>query len=92
MTALAGLWYRHGGEYGESSEGAVTRMLDAQAIYGPEPAARRTSGTTTLGRRLYSLLPEDYHDRGPVSGGRLGVGSSRNSGKDSADCNDRPNA
>ena len=70
MTALAGLWCRRGeGARGESPEGAVTRMLDAQAIYGPEPAARRTSGTTTLGRRLYSLLPEDDHDRGPVSGG-----------------------
>lgn len=65
MTALAGLW----GLRGEGSEGPVGRMLDAQAIYGPEPAARRTLGETTLGRRLYSLLPEDDFDRGPVLGG-----------------------
>ncbi|NTS66785.1 asparagine synthetase B [Sphingomonas sp. HHU CXW] len=67
MTALAGLWDRRGVQ--GAWEGAVGRMLDAQAIYGPEPAARRTLGEATLGRRLFSLLPEDDFDRGPVSGG-----------------------
>lgn len=67
MTALAGLWDRRGGR--SAGEGAVGRMLDAQAVYGPEPAARRTLGEATLGRRLFSLLPEDDHDRGPISGG-----------------------
>ncbi|WP_294356844.1 asparagine synthase-related protein [uncultured Sphingomonas sp.] len=67
MTALAGLWDRRGGQ--STGEGAVGRMLDAQAIYGPEPAARRTLGEATLGRRLFSLLPEDDFDRGPVLGG-----------------------
>ena len=57
MTALAGLWDRRGKQ--GAGEGAVGRMLDAQAVYGPEPAARRTFGTVTLGRRLFSLLPED---------------------------------
>ncbi|WP_294190482.1 asparagine synthase-related protein [uncultured Sphingomonas sp.] len=67
MTALAGLWDRRGGQ--GAGEGAVGRMLDAQAVYGPEPAARRTLGEATLGRRLFSLLSEDDFDRGPVSGG-----------------------
>lgn len=65
MTALAGLWSRRD----EATEAAVGGMLDAQAIYGPEPAARRTLGATTLGRRLFPLLPEDQFDRGPVAGG-----------------------
>lgn len=65
MTALAGLWCRRG----DGTEGRVGRILDAQAMYGPEPAARRTMANTTLGRRLYSLLAEDDHDRGPVIGG-----------------------
>ena len=65
MTALAGLWSRRG----DGSDGAVGRMLDAQAIYGPDPAVRRTLGGTTLGRRLFASLPEDDHDRGPASGG-----------------------
>lgn len=65
MTALAGLWSRRGDDTGA----AVGRMLDAQAMWGPEPAARRTLGAATLGRRLWALLPEDDHDRGPVAGG-----------------------
>jgi len=68
MTALAGLWRRRPGWAG-GGEDAVGRMLDAQAIYAPEPAVRRTSGETTLGRRLFALVPEDEHDRGPVVGG-----------------------
>jgi asparagine synthase (glutamine-hydrolysing) len=64
MTALAGLWDRRR----TTTEGAVGRMLDAQAIYGPEMPARRSLGDVTLGRRLYSLLPEDDYDRGPVIG------------------------
>ncbi len=65
MTALAGLWSRRG----ETTEGTVGRMLDAQASFGPEPAIRRTLDGATLGRRLYPLIPEDDFDRGPVSGG-----------------------
>jgi len=65
MTALAGLWSRRD----EATARVVGRMLDAQAAYGPEPAIHRTLGDTTLGRRLYPLLPEDDLDRGPVMGG-----------------------
>lgn len=65
MTALAGLWSRAGIDTGP----LVRRMLDGQAMYGPEPAALRTSGEVTLGRRLYPMLVEDDLDRGPVAGG-----------------------
>lgn len=65
MTALAGLWSRRSG----TPETAVGQMLDAQAIYGPDPAVRRTLGPTSLGRRLFPLLVEDALDRGPVMGG-----------------------
>lgn len=70
MTALAGFW-----SFGGASDAAQTcsRMLQAQQVYAPAAAAVRSAGPVTLGRRLFSLLPEDRHDRGPVEaeGGAL---------------------
>lgn len=63
MTALAGLWSFGGGP---DPSAACSRMLDAQALYGPERPAIWSDGRIALGRRLYRLLPEDSFDRGPV--------------------------
>lgn len=64
MTALAGFW-----SFGDSAEVANSceRMLAAQRVYAPDPAVCRTDGTISIGRRLFSLLPEDKFDRGPVT-------------------------
>jgi asparagine synthase (glutamine-hydrolysing) len=42
-------------------------MLSAQAIYGPHSEAQWGDGDVSLGRRLFRLLPEDVHDRGPIA-------------------------
>ena len=65
MTALAGLW---------SFEGADTAtpcaaMLRAQSIYGPDGMVQETLRGISTGRALCRRLPEDIHDRGPISGG-----------------------
>ncbi len=44
-------------------------MLKAQQVYGPGPPAIRTEGAIALGRRLFQTLPEDAHDKAPVTGG-----------------------
>jgi len=43
-------------------------MLKAQQIYGPHHEAQWAEGPLAIGRRLFRLLPEDVHDRGPVIG------------------------
>lgn len=67
MTALAGFW-----SFGASVDprGAVDRMLRAQSIYAPAPPVAVAAGDVALGRRLFSLLPEDRFDRGPALSGR----------------------
>jgi len=66
VTALAGFW-----ALGAPREpgGAVERMLKAQSVYAPAAPAIATLGDVALGRRLYRLLDEDVHDRGPVTAG-----------------------
>ena len=44
-------------------------MLRAQQVYAPAPPALWSAGDIALGRRLFSTLPEDRFDRGPVTGG-----------------------
>lgn len=82
MTALAGYWDFSGpGEAVRQCE----RMLAAQQIYGPEPAACRSDGGISLGRRLFPLLPEDRYDRGPsvaAGGSRLLVADIRLDNRD----------
>jgi asparagine synthase (glutamine-hydrolysing) len=63
MTAIAGIW-RFGGA---ADVRACTRMLNAQAVYAPDPPAQRELGALAMGRRLWKLLPEDRFDRGPVA-------------------------
>ena len=48
-------------------------MLRSQAVYGPDGSAQRPTGEIAMGRALFRTLPEDAHDRGPVTGagGRL---------------------
>jgi asparagine synthase (glutamine-hydrolysing) len=42
-------------------------MLNAQAVFAPDPPAFWSDGgDVALGRRLWKLLPEDRFDRGPI--------------------------
>jgi len=69
MTALAGFW-----DFGDGrARDACARMLKAQQMYGPHDGAQTGDGAMAMGRQLYRLLPEDIHDRGPVTSanGRL---------------------
>jgi len=66
MTALAGVWRFDGRPDAAAS---CTRILAAQAIYAPDPAAQWAEGDVAFGRRLFRLLPEDSHDRQPLIGG-----------------------
>lgn len=70
MSAIAGVWrFDHKPE----AEGDCARMLAAQQIYGPHEEAQWSGGQLALGRRLYSVLPEDCYDRQPLhsADGRL---------------------
>jgi asparagine synthase (glutamine-hydrolysing) len=65
MTALAGFW-----SFGSAEPPPrCARMLKSQALYGPDGAAQWDGRSISLGRRLFRILPEDAHDRGPVAGG-----------------------
>jgi asparagine synthase (glutamine-hydrolysing) len=44
-------------------------MLAAQAPYAPAEPVQISTAEIALGRRLFSLLPEDRFDLGPVTGG-----------------------
>ncbi|HEX9932207.1 MAG TPA: asparagine synthetase B, partial [Allosphingosinicella sp.] len=66
MSALAGLWRWDGRP--DAAEGC-RRMLAAQHIYGPHANDDWSAGVVALGRRLFRTLPEDAHDRQPLTGG-----------------------
>ena len=66
MSALAGVW-NFDGKPGAGQ--ACERMLAAQAIYGPHDGSLLDNGAIALGRRLFRTLPEDKHDRQPLTGG-----------------------
>ncbi|MEO9212203.1 MAG: asparagine synthetase B, partial [Caulobacteraceae bacterium] len=63
MSAIGGMW-----RWGEGPDPAeeCTRILAAQAIYGPHDAGQWAGSEAALGRRLWRLLPEDFHDRQPL--------------------------
>ena len=65
MTALAGFWATDGGA---DPAVACERMLRTQQVYAPDPSKVKSDGHVALGRRLFKLLPEDAHDRGPAIG------------------------
>ena len=69
MTAIAGYWNLDGG--GGSADRCRT-MLGALSAYGPHASDVGEAGSLALGRNLYRILPEDAHDRQPLSssGGR----------------------
>lgn len=82
MTALAGLW-----SFGSAIDvvRSCERMLGAQQVYAPEPPATWIDGQVILGRRLFRILPEDMHDRGPTvssDGGRVLVADIRLDNRD----------
>lgn len=66
MTALAGLWHFDGQPDVANS---CSRMLAAQAVYGPQAGAQWSGSDVALGRRLMPFLPEDVFDRQPLIGG-----------------------
>jgi asparagine synthase (glutamine-hydrolysing) len=65
MTALAAFW----GEGPPGASSACRDMLEAQAIYGREPAAVAADGDAAIGRKLHACLPQDRFDPGPLTGG-----------------------
>lgn len=66
MTALAGYWSLGGAD---EPRDRCDRMLRAQQVYAPAAPSVWSGGDIALGRRLFVTLPEDRHDRGPVTGG-----------------------
>jgi asparagine synthase (glutamine-hydrolysing) len=66
MSAIAGVWTTGSGPDPAAS---CQRMLRAQDIYGPDASDRWDGGEISLGRNLFRILPEDDHDRQPLSGG-----------------------
>jgi asparagine synthase (glutamine-hydrolysing) len=64
VTALAGFW-RYEGRSDQQLR--CERMLKAQQVYAPASISLRCTGAAALGRRLFSLLPEDRFDHGPVA-------------------------
>jgi asparagine synthase (glutamine-hydrolysing) len=70
VSALAGIWYFDGNP---AAEADCARMLAAQEIYGPHDGRAWSEGGLALGRRLFRTLPEDIHDRQPLTSrdGRL---------------------
>jgi asparagine synthase (glutamine-hydrolysing) len=80
MTALAGYW-SFGNETGAAK--CCARMLDGQQAYAPEAPVSRAEGPIAMGRRLFSTLPEDEYDLGPVeSGGRILIADVRLDNRD----------
>lgn len=67
MTALAAYWALKDNE--ASPRQAAERILRGQQIYAPEAAAVAQHGNVAIGRRLFATVPEDVHDRGPITGG-----------------------
>lgn len=65
MTAIAGFW-----GFGSPHEALQNcrAMLAAKAAYGADGSASQI-GELALGRRLFTLLPEDESDRQPAYGG-----------------------
>jgi asparagine synthase (glutamine-hydrolysing) len=70
VSAIAGLW-RFDGQ--PSVDTDCVRMRRALEIYGPHDGRTWSEGALAMGRRLYRILPEDAHDRQPLSSrdGRL---------------------
>jgi asparagine synthase (glutamine-hydrolysing) len=64
VTALGGVWRLDGRD---DAPQACARVLGAQASYGPHGTAQYDDGPLAMGRSLYRLLPEDIHDRGPLT-------------------------
>lgn len=81
MTALAGIWSFAGAD----RTADCGRMLQAQQVYAPDPPATWSGDGIALGRRLFKLLPEDRHDRGPAisaDGNRIVVADARLDNRD----------
>lgn len=68
MTALAGLWRTAGGT---DAGDRCREMLAAQAVYGGGAPRVWEGGEAALGRDLRITLPEDVHDRQPLTHGPL---------------------
>ena len=67
MSAIGGVWRRDGAPRAADT---CSRIMAAQAVYGPHASNQRASEDVALGRRLYRLLPEDRFDSQPLIGDR----------------------
>lgn len=66
MTAICGIWRLDGqGSAADDCE----RMRRTLAIYGRDRSASWDGGDIALGIQLARLVPEDVHDRQPLTGG-----------------------
>lgn len=65
MSAIAGVWTQGARP---DPRGACARILSAQGLYGPHASDQLDLGAISLGRRLFRTLPEDVHDRQPLTG------------------------
>lgn len=64
MTAICGYWALDGRA---GAAAACSKMQRALAIYGPDRAGASDGGEIALACQLARLLPEDVHDRQPLS-------------------------
>ncbi len=65
MSAIAGVWTQRAGP---DPRVACAQILNAQAIYGPHASDQLDLGEVSLSRRLFRTVPEDIHDRQPLTG------------------------
>jgi asparagine synthase (glutamine-hydrolysing) len=68
MSAIAALWYRR---HHRDAEADIERMLSALALYGPDRTGHWRDADVALGHCLRVMLPEDRHDRQPITGNRV---------------------
>jgi asparagine synthase (glutamine-hydrolysing) len=66
LSAIAGIWDFTGAG---RSPVLCADLLDAQSVYGPHDRGFAAQDDYAAGRCLYRLLPEDLHDRQPVTSG-----------------------
>ncbi|WP_029010456.1 asparagine synthetase B family protein [Azospirillum halopraeferens] len=66
MSAIAGIWNFDGRP---DAADLVERMQAALEPFGRDRAGAWDGGAVALGSRLTALLPEDVHDRQPLTGG-----------------------
>jgi len=72
MSAIAGFW---GFDDQFAGDTPCRTMLEALQVYGPDNTSVARARSISVGRNLFSLLPEDRNDRQPLiaGGGRFAL-------------------